>query len=166
VVAWGKLLLDRFGVLGEEMGGQAGHESDGAGLGVGGEAGPDVGGRDFDDRERLLRTHKNNSPIDTSDVGSMGMILSRPGRGRRGEATGTYRQAILVRETIEELAGLTESVEIEEVIGPWRGLAVGREESVPLMAMAAWCPSGSRTMRSGSSPRRTRMISTFCPRSG
>src|SRR4051794_8367950 len=34
------------------------------------------------------------------------------------------------------------------------------------MAMAAWCPSGSRTMRSGSSPRRSRMISTFWPRSG
>jgi hypothetical protein len=54
------------------------------------------------------------------------MILSRPGRGRRGEATGASRQAILVRETIEEPTGVTESVEIEEVIGPWRGLAVGR----------------------------------------
>lgn len=56
----------------------------------------------------------------------MGMILSRFGRGRRGEAIGTDRQAILARDAIEEPAGLTESVEIEEVIGPWRGLAVRR----------------------------------------
>ena len=111
---------------GEEMGGQVGHESDGAGLGVGGEGGPDVCGRDFAGRQRLLRIHKSNSPIDTGDVGSTGMILSRPGRGRRGEATRASRQAILGRETIEEPAGLTESVKIEEVIGPWRGLAVGR----------------------------------------
>jgi hypothetical protein len=118
--------VDRFGVLGEEMGGQAGHEPDGAGLGIGGEPVPDLGGLDLGDGKRLLRTHKNNSPIDASDVGSMGKILSRPGRGRRDEAIGTGRQAILARDAIEEQAGLTESVEIEEVIGPRRGLAVGR----------------------------------------
>lgn len=39
---------------------------------------------------------------------------------------GTGRQAILARDAIEEPAGLTEPVEIEEVIGPWRGLAMGR----------------------------------------
>ena len=47
MVEWGGLLMGRFLVLGEERGGQVGHESDGAGLGLGGEAGPDAGGRDF-----------------------------------------------------------------------------------------------------------------------
>src|SRR5881227_3904717 len=72
VLAWVGLLVGRFLVSGEEMGGQVGHESDGAGLGVGGEPVPDLGGRDLGDGNRLLVVHKNNSPIDTSDVGSMG----------------------------------------------------------------------------------------------
>ena len=72
MVAWGGLLVGRSLMSGEEMGGQGGHESDGAGLGVGGEPIPDLGGRDLGDGNRLLVVHKNNSPIDTSDVGSMG----------------------------------------------------------------------------------------------
>jgi hypothetical protein len=113
-------------VSGEEMGGQVGHESDGTGLGVGGEPVPDLGGRDLGDGKRLLVAHKNTSPIDTSDGGSMGMILSRSGRGRRGEVGVAGRGPIFARDAIEEQAGLTEPVEIEEVIRPWRSLAVVR----------------------------------------
>jgi hypothetical protein len=111
-------------VSGEEMGGQVGHESDGTGLGVGGEPVPDLGGRDLGDGKRLLVAHKNTSPIDTSDGGSMGMILSRFGRGRRGEVGVAGRVASLARDAIEEQAGLTEPVEIEEVIRPRWSLAV------------------------------------------
>jgi hypothetical protein len=56
----------------------------------------------------------------------MGMILSRVGRVRRGEVRVPRRRATLAREAIEEEAGLTEPVEIQEVIRPGRGLAVGR----------------------------------------
>jgi hypothetical protein len=105
------------------MGGQVGHESDGAGLGVGGEPIPDLGGRDLGDGKRLLVAHKNISPIDTSDGGSMGMILSRFRRGRRGEVGVAGRVATFPRDAIEEQAGLTEPIEIEEVIRPWRSLA-------------------------------------------
>jgi hypothetical protein len=118
--------VGRFLVSGEEMGGQVGHESDDAGLGLGGEPVPDLGGRDLGDGERLLVAHKNTSPIDTSDGGSVGMILSRFGRGRRGEVGVAGRGAALAGDAIEEQAGLTEPVEIEEVIRPRRGLAVGR----------------------------------------
>ena len=118
--------VGRFLVLGEEMGGQVGHESDGAGLGIGGEPVPDLGGRDHGDGKRLLAVHKNTSPIDTGDVGSMGMILSRVGRVRGGEVDVAGRRATLARDAIEEQADLTEPVEIEEVIRPGRGLAVGR----------------------------------------
>jgi hypothetical protein len=111
---------------GEEMGGQVGHESDGAGLGVGGEPVPDLGGRDLGDGKRLLVAHKNTSPIDTGDGGSMGMILSRSGRGRRGEVGVAGRGATLARDAIEEPAGLAEPVEIQEVIRWGWGLAVGR----------------------------------------
>jgi hypothetical protein len=125
-LAWGGLLVGRFLVSGEEMGGQVGHESDGAGLGVGGEPVPDLGGRDLGDGKRLLVAHKNTSPIDTGDGGSVGIILSRPGRVRRGEVGVAGRGATVARDAIEEQAGLTEPVEIEEVIRPGRGLAVGR----------------------------------------
>jgi hypothetical protein len=125
VVAWGGLLRVRSLLSGEEMGGQAGHESDGTGLGVGGEPAPDLGGHDLGDGTRILIIHKNISPIDTDDVGSMGMILSRFGRGRRGEVDVAGRVATLAGDAIEEQADLTEPVEIEEVIRPGRGLAVG-----------------------------------------
>jgi hypothetical protein len=111
---------------GEEMGGQVGHESDGAGLGVGGEPIPDLGGRDLGDGKRLLVVHKNTSPIETSDVGSMGMILSRAGRVRGNGVDVAGRGASLARDAIEEQAGLAEPVEIQEVIRPRRGLDVGR----------------------------------------
>ena len=124
-MAWGGLLVSRFLMSGEEMGGQVGHESDGAGLGIGGEPVPDLVGRDHGDGKRLLAFHKNTSPIDTSDVGSMGMILSRVGRVRRGEVRVPRRRATLAREAIEEEAGLTEPVEIQEVIRPGRSLALG-----------------------------------------
>jgi hypothetical protein len=126
VVAWGELLLGRFLVLGDEMGSQVRHQSDGAGLGFGGEPAPDLGGLDHGDGKKLLNVHENTFPIDTSDVGSMGMILSRVGRVRSGEVRVTGRRATLAREAIEEEADLTESVEIQEVIRPGQGLAVGR----------------------------------------
>jgi hypothetical protein len=118
--------VGRFRVSGEEMGGQVGHEPDGTGLGVGGEPVPDLGGRDLGDGRRLLVAHKNTSPIDTSDGGSMGMILSSSGRSRGGEVSVAGRVATLARDAIEEQAGLTEPVEIEEVIRPGWGLVVGR----------------------------------------
>jgi hypothetical protein len=124
VVAWGGLLVGRFLVSGEEMGGQVGHESDGAGLGVGGEPVPDLGGRDLGDGKRLLVAHKNTSPIDTSDVGSTGMILSRAGGVRGNGVDVAGRGASLARDAIEEQAGLAEPVELEEVIRPGRGLVV------------------------------------------
>jgi hypothetical protein len=126
VVAWVGLLVGRFLVSYEEMGGQVGHESDGAGLGVGGEPVPDLGGRDLGDGKRLLVAHKNTSPIDTGDGSSVGMILSRPGRVRGGEVGVAGRGSTVARDAIEEQAGLTESVAIQEVIRPGRGLAVGR----------------------------------------
>ena len=124
--AWGGLLMGRFRMSGEEMGGQVGHESDGAGLGVGGEPAPDLGGHDLGDGAIVLIPHKNISLIDTDDVSSTGMILARSGRGRRGEVDVAGRVATLARDAIEEQASLTEPVEIEEVIWTERGLAVGR----------------------------------------
>ena len=126
MVAWGELLVGRFLVSGDEIGGQVRHESDGTGLGVGGEPIPDLGGRDLGDGKRLFVVHKNTSPIDTGDGSSMGMILSRFVQGRRGEGSVAGRVATLARDAIEEQAGQTEPVEIEEVIWPGRGLAVGR----------------------------------------
>ena len=108
------------------MGGQVRHQSDGAGLGFGGEPVPDLGGLDHGDGKRLLIVHKNTSPIDAGDVGSMGMILSRVGRVRRGGIRATGRRATLARDAVEEQADLTEPVEIQEVIRPGRGLAFGR----------------------------------------
>jgi len=84
------------------MGGQVGHESDGAGLGVGGEPAPDLGGHDLGDGTRILIIHKNISPIDTDDVSSMGMILSRSGQVRRGEVGVVGRVATLASDAIEE----------------------------------------------------------------
>jgi hypothetical protein len=108
--------LGRFLVLGDEMGGQVRHESDGAGLGIGREPVPDLGGRDHGDGKRLLIVHRNTSPFDMGDFGSTGMILSKVGRVRGGERDVTGRRASLAREAIEEEADLTESVEIQEVL--------------------------------------------------
>jgi hypothetical protein len=126
VVAWGELLSGRFLVLGDEMGGQVRHQSDGTGLGFGGEPVPDLGGLDHGGGERLLTVHKNTSLIDTGDIGSIGMILSRVGQVRRGGVRVTGRRATLARDAVEEQAELTEPVEIQEVIRPRRGLAFGR----------------------------------------
>jgi hypothetical protein len=56
----------------------------------------------------------------------MGMILSRVGRVRRGEVRVTGCRTTLARDAIEEQADLTEPVEVQEVIWPGRGLAVGK----------------------------------------
>jgi hypothetical protein len=111
--------------LGDEVGGQVRHQSDGAGLGIGGEPVPDLGGLDHGDRKRFLAVHKNTFPIDTGEVGSTGMILSRVGWVRRGGVGVTGRRGTLVRDAIEQDADLTESVEIQEVIRRGQSLAVG-----------------------------------------
>jgi hypothetical protein len=54
------------------------------------------------------------------------MILSRVGRIRRGGVHVTGRRATLARDAVKEQANLTESVEIQEVIGPGRGLTFRR----------------------------------------
>jgi hypothetical protein len=126
VVTWGELLLGRFLVLGDEIGGQVRHQSDGAGLGFGGEPVPDLSGLDHGDGKTLWNAHENIFPIDTSDVDSMGMILSRVGRVRSGEVRVTGHRATLARDAIEEQADLAEPVEIQEVIRPGRGLAFER----------------------------------------
>jgi hypothetical protein len=126
VVAWGEFLLGRFVVLGDEIGGQVRHQSNGAGLRFGGEPAPDLGGLDHGDRKRLLAVHNDTSLIDTSDVRSMGVILSRVGRVRRGEVRVTGCRTTLARDVIEEHADLAEPVEIQEVIRPGRSLALER----------------------------------------
>jgi len=71
--------------------------------------------------------HEIDSPIDTGDVGSMGMILSGAARVRGGGARVTGRGAALARDAVEEQADLAESFEIQEVvIRRGQGLAVGR----------------------------------------
>jgi hypothetical protein len=118
--------LGRFLVMGDEIGGQVCHESDGTGLGISGEPVPDLGGHDHGDGKRLLTVHRNTSPIDVGDFGSTGMILSKVGRVRGGEMDVTGRRATLATDAIEESADLTEPVEIEEVLRPGRGLVLGR----------------------------------------
>lgn len=108
------------------MGGQICHESDGAGLSIGGEPVPDLGGRDHGDGTRFLTIHGDTSPIDVGDFGSTGVILSKVGRVRGGEVDVTGRRATLARDAIEKDADLTESVEIEEVLRPGRGLVLVR----------------------------------------
>src|SRR4051795_12607653 len=116
--------------MGDEMGGQVRHQSDGAGLGFGGEPAPDLGGLDHGGGKLLLTAHKNISPDEARDVSSMGMILSEVGRARRGGVRVTGGGAILARDAVEEQADLTEPVEIQEVIRSGRGLAFGRRAIV------------------------------------
>jgi hypothetical protein len=118
VVTWGVLRLGQILVLGDEIGGQIRHESDGAGLGISSEPVPDLGGRDHGDGKRLLIVHRNTSPIEVGEFGSTGMILSRLGRIRGGEMGVDGRRATFVRDAIEEEADLTEPVEIQEVVWP------------------------------------------------
>ena len=126
MAAWVELLSGRFLVLGDEMGGQVRHQSDGAGLGIGGEPVPDLGGLDNGERKRLLTAHKNTSPIDAGDVSSMGLILSGVGRARRGGVRVPGRWATLASDVVEEQTDSTKPVEVQEVIRPRRGLAFGR----------------------------------------
>jgi len=118
--------LGRFLVLGDEMGGQVRHQSDGAGLGIGGEPVPDLGGLDNGERKKLLNVHKNTSPIDAGDASSMGLILSGVGRGRRGGVRVTGLGATLARDVVEEQTDSTKPVEVQEVIRPGCGLAFGK----------------------------------------
>ncbi len=54
------------------------------------------------------------------------MILSGAGRARRGGVRPIGRGATLARDAVEEQADLTEPLEIQEVVRPWRSLTVGR----------------------------------------
>jgi hypothetical protein len=118
--------LGRFLVLGDEIGGQIRHESDGAGLGISGEPVPDLGGRDQREGKKLLTVHRNTSPIDVGDFVSTGMILSKVGRVRGGGMKVTGRRTTLARDAVEEEADLTESVEVQEMLWLGRGLVLGR----------------------------------------
>jgi hypothetical protein len=59
-----------------------------------------------------------------------GVILLRIGRVRGGVVARSRRRLADPSDAIEELAGLTEAVEIQEVIRPWRGIALGRGEII------------------------------------
>jgi hypothetical protein len=60
----------------------------------------------------------------------MGVILPRVGRVRGGVLALSRRHPAVSRDAIEELEDLTEAVEIQEVIRPWREIAHGRGEIV------------------------------------
>ena len=60
----------------------------------------------------------------------MGVILSRIGRVRRGEVAVAGVMPTVSSDAIEELEDLTEAVEIQEVIRPWREIVLGRGEIV------------------------------------
>ena len=75
---------------------------------------------------RFLQSHKNTSPNDTRALGTTGVILARVERGRRGvRDRGRCAGRPSSSDAIEEVEDLTEAVEIEEVIRPWRGIVLG-----------------------------------------
>jgi hypothetical protein len=116
--------------LDNEVGGQARHELDGACLGLGGEPIPDLGGCDDGIGEWSLHSHKNTSKNETRGAGTLRVILTRIGRGRRGVVAMTRRTPAVSREAIEELEDLTEAVEIQEVLRRRREIALGRSEII------------------------------------
>jgi hypothetical protein len=105
------------------VGGQARQELDGGSLVLGREPGPDLGGGDEEIGGWSLQSHKNISPNETRGVGTIGVILARIGRVRRGGVVMSRRRPPVSSDAIEHLEDLTEAVEIEEVIGPrWQVL--------------------------------------------
>jgi hypothetical protein len=60
----------------------------------------------------------------------MGVILPRIGRVRGGVLALSRRHLVVSRDAIEEMEDLTEAVEVQEVIRPWRVIALGRGEIV------------------------------------
>ena len=116
--------------MGDEVGGQARQELNGGCLGLGRELGPDLGGRDNEISRWSLQSHKNISPNETRGVETMGVILARIGRGRRGGVVARRRRPTVSRDAIEELEDLTEAVEIQEVIRPRQGIILGRREII------------------------------------
>ena len=77
-----------------------------------------------------MQSHKNISPNETRGVGTLGVILTRIGRGRRGAVPLARRSRAVPRDAIEELKDLTEAVEIQEMIRRWSETALGRNEIV------------------------------------
>jgi hypothetical protein len=105
-------------LLSNELGGQARQELDGGSLGLGSEPIPNLGGRDDELGRWSLQTHENSSPNEPRGVGTMGVILVRIGRGRRGGVVASRRRPTGSSDAIEHLEDLTEAVEIEEMTGP------------------------------------------------
>jgi hypothetical protein len=77
-----------------------------------------------------LQINKNISPNEARCAGTTGMILPRPRRVRGGEVALGRRHPAVSSDAIEELEGLTEAVEIQEVIRPRREIALGRGEII------------------------------------
>ena len=76
-----------------------------------------------------MQSHKNTSQCETRGIGTLGVILTRIGRERRGVVTRARRGPILLSPAIEESEDLTEAVEIQEVIRR-RGIALVRSEII------------------------------------
>jgi hypothetical protein len=72
-----------------------------------------------------LQSHKNTSQNETSDVRTLGVILARVDRGRRGVENRAGRTPTVASHALEELEDLTKAVEVEEVIRPRREIALG-----------------------------------------
>ena len=128
--------------MNHEVGGQARHEPDGACLGLGGEPAPDLGGRDDGIGGQSLQSHKNTSANESRGVGTLGVILTRIGRGRWGVVIRAGRTPTVSSPAIEELKDQTEAVEIQEVIRRWEVALVRRE-----IIGAAQCNGGMSPVR-------------------
>ena len=118
------------GLLSDEVGGQARQQLDGGGLVRGSEPVPDLGGRDDKMSRWSLQSHKNISPNETRSVGTMGVILTRIGRGRRCGVVVSRRRPRVSSDAIEHLEDLTEAVEIEEMIGPQWPILLRRRQII------------------------------------
>jgi hypothetical protein len=116
--------------LGDEVGGQARHELDGACLGLGGEPVPDLGGRDDGIVGQPLHSHKITLRNERHVEETLEVILTRIGRGRRCMVALAGLTPIVSRDAIEEFEDLTESIEIEQVIRLQQRIALGRSEIV------------------------------------
>jgi hypothetical protein len=115
--------------LDNEVGRQARHESDGTGLGLGGQAAPDLGGHDERLGDWFLQPHKNTSKDGARVAGTPGVILPGIGRGRRVAVFMTRRVPSGPSDAIDEQEDLTEAVEVEEV-SRRGGIGLGRREII------------------------------------
>jgi hypothetical protein len=77
-----------------------------------------------------LRSHKNISQDKTRGVGTLGVILTRTGRGRRGVVTRAGRTPRVLSHVVEESEDLAEAVEIQEVARRRREIVLVRGEII------------------------------------